>query len=106
MIEEHIGLTFDGKVQRCVQEIHFCIDDYGPPIYPTRPVRRRYRFVRVSRIMARLALAARDVGLDRSNANICRTCRAPYTSVTHDPCKLRTGKSASAIRKARGRKRT
>lgn len=30
--DEHRGLDHAGVMQNCVQEIHFCVDDYGPPL--------------------------------------------------------------------------
>jgi len=33
---EHRGLDHKGVMRACIQEIHFCIDDYGPPIDPAK----------------------------------------------------------------------
>ena len=33
-LQEHAGFDHKGVWRRCIQDIHFCIDDYGPPIYP------------------------------------------------------------------------
>lgn len=30
-LREHAGYDHQGVWRRCIQEIHFCIDDYGPP---------------------------------------------------------------------------
>lgn len=33
-LEEHAGFDHQGVWRRCVQDVHFCIEDYGPPIAP------------------------------------------------------------------------
>ena len=35
-MSEHRGLDHKGVMRDCVQEVHFCIDDYGPPIEPKK----------------------------------------------------------------------
>lgn len=47
-MSEHRGLDHAGVMRECVQEVHFCIDDYGPPIDPDASSEDRSSKIRIA----------------------------------------------------------